>query len=158
MVAILGSAGGGRFTPDKPTVTHHTAKGQFVISNYDSSLTYNISVTAGTVTRSGNIITLSNANAIATISSVSPKGASSSGNATAEVKAYTYYTVHYNRAQCGPGPNCSAAACGESGWGEHWDTSPEGWSINPHCSKNESFKNSTPSGYTDSYGEWWKVA
>lgn len=158
MPTVLGAAGGGRFTPSTPTVTHHTATGQFIITNYDSLLGYNISVNSGTYSLSNNIITLSNADSTATIFAVSPKGIQSITNAVAIRKSYTYYSVHVNRTECGPGPNCSSSACGESGWGEHWDTSPEGWSINPHCSKTLWYKNSTPNGYSDSYGEWWYAA
>lgn len=153
MVAILGSAGGGKFTPDKPVITHHTTKGQFIITNYDPSYTYTITVNTGTVTRSTDILTLSNENSIATVFCTSPRGIASS-NATAERKKYTATQgaadVSYVHAPPAHGvsiPNVIGGRwlyCAEFPW--------------PECGHQEGpmIKASTPSGYTDSYSEWWK--
>lgn len=152
-VIAAAAAGGMGFVPSKPTLTHAASTGQFTITNYDAALTYVLSATAGTPTRSGPTLSLSNANSIGTVKARGPKGLTDSAGGTAERKAYTYYSVHENVGECGPGPDCSC----HPGYGPHWDTDPQLGSVNPHCSRDVSYKNSTPSGYTDSYSEWWKV-
>jgi hypothetical protein len=162
-LAFFATAGAGLgAVPAKPTLTHHTTTGQFRITNYDSTLIYNLSVTSGTATRSADIITLSNANSICIVTAKLTKGVNNSPSATAERKAYTFYVESVNSYQhdwinatpgaCegylnyGTGPNgASGYACLDTGYNcQHTDI------INR--------KNSTPSGYTDSYNEWWKVA
>lgn len=163
-VTILSvTAAGGRVVPSKPTLNHHTTTGQFVITDYNSSYTYSASVTAGTITWvSASVISLSNANSIATITARLPKSISNSSPATAERKAYTYSMSITNSYQH-DWINGTPGACeGYSNWG----TGPAGASgyacldTGYNCQHSDAInvKNSTPSGYTDSYNEWWKVA
>ena len=86
---VAAAAGAGRTPPAKLTLTHYTATGQFQITNYSSLLTYTLSVTAGTATRSTDIITMSNPDSVCTVTARGPKSLSDSAAATAERKTYT---------------------------------------------------------------------
>lgn len=149
------TAGGGRVVPAKPTLTHHTTTGQFRITNYDASLTYTLSVTAGTATRSGDIITMSNANSVCTVTARLPKSVSSSAAATAERKAYTAVQggadVSYIHGLPADGVNIPGTI------GARWLYCTEGQPGEAQHQEGPMVKGSLPSGYTDSYSEWWKV-
>lgn len=144
------AASGGRFVPDKPSLTHGTATGKFTIQNYDASFTYTLS----TGSRSGNTITLATSGTVVcTVTAKSLKGTVNSSAGSAERRDRSGYNVHENRSECGPGPECSC----HPGFGAHWDTDPQLGSVNPHCSRDTWYWNSPPSGFTDSYSEWWKT-
>ena len=156
LAAIAGSSSGGRFTPEKPILAHGTQTGDFIISNYDPSLIYNISVNSGTITRNGSVISLSNSDCICTIYASPPKGIILSSPATAERKSYTYSSGQNCVNNCQPnggpsGPN--SCWCGS--------LNPQGDLCCGGCygqtCSSFNIKNATPSGYTDSYNEWWKV-
>lgn len=154
--AAKGLRGAG-FAPAKPTLSH-SAYGQFTIDNYNSMYQYSLSVTAGTASRSGAVITLSAVDAVLTVTpSFGPAGTS----ATAERKAYTYHTE--NQQTCTP--NCQPGG-GPTGANSCWcGSSSDGYQTccggcyGSTCSGNPNavVKDSLPSGYTDSNSEWWKI-
>lgn len=152
---IATAAGGGRAVAAKPTLTHYTATGQFQITNYDANLTYTLSVTAGTATRSGAIITMSNANSICTVTAKLPKSISDSPAATAERKAYTAVQgpadVSYIHGLPADGVNIPSTI------GARWLYCTEGQPGEAQHQEGTMVKGSLPAGYTDSYNEWWKV-
>jgi hypothetical protein len=120
LAALSASAGGGRFVPDKPVIVIGSQASQFVINNYDASLIYNLSVTAGTATRSGNTITLSSGDAICTVSCYSQKGITAS-TGTYERKSYTYSCRPVSQTCCDSccgwvgSCSCGPAPCGPGG-------------------------------------------
>lgn len=144
------AAAGGRVSSTKPTITHHTNTGQFVISDYDASFQYVVTVSNGTVSRSGNIITVGDATATASIYYINGKVVSAVTTA-----ARAPYTYHQEYGQTGweywwPPPYDGAESCGTWSNGDPWCRRPTyGWNT---------IKDAPPSGYTDSYGEYWKVA
>lgn len=157
LVGFAGAASAGRVVPAKPTLTHHTITGQFQITNYDANLTYNLSVTAGTATRSGDIITLSNANSVCTVTARRPKSVSDSAAATCERKAITqsYNTPNGGGEGVGYYFTTNGDSCAPPVW-VFEDLSGNG--SGPFiCRKYELGDDPTPSGYTKSYGEWWRV-
>lgn len=159
---ITAAATGGRFDPTKVQLQHSGA-GRFTILNYDPNLTYSLSVNSGSITRSGNLVTLSAGTSNGSVVASSPKGgigpAGTCGRKQYSFTPDTRWTAHENRAECGPGPDCSC----HPGWGPHWDTSPEGWSVNAHCSRDVSYGSApqliseTGNGYANNHGEWGRV-
>lgn len=158
-IAVFAAASaGGRAIAVKPTLTHHTTIGQFRITNYDATLTYNLSATAGSATRSSDIITLSAVDTVCTVTARLPKSVSNSTAATAERKEYDATQggadvsfLHGNPADGINVPNVIGArwlVCVDVGGGTG--------SENGH-QEGPMVKAGTPSGYTDSFGEWWKV-
>lgn len=140
----------------KPTFTQ-SAAGSFTISNYNSLYTYTATVTAGTVTISGSSVTLSNANSVATVN-VSYARAVPATPGTVERKAYTYTTPEYDQSY---NPNGDLNTnVNPNSW-----TCPPGWTAGGgawgvgicRIYPGTTYKDSTPSGYTDSNGEWWKA-
>lgn len=99
--ATIAGAAGGRVAATKPTLAYN-AVGQFRITNYNPSLTYTITCTVGTASRSDDIVTMTNTNSIATITSSSPKSVAASAPSTYERKAYSYYFTQGYR--CCPSP------------------------------------------------------
>lgn len=154
---VSAAAGAGRFVPDKPELNHHTTSGQFIITNYDSRLTYVIS----SGTRSNDIITLGTSGTVSCdVLAYSPKGVVGSSTANCERRSYTYYTY-----QCGTTPgNCSylpnCADCGGCAGCTNCANPSGGLCI--FCTGGDPIyctaKNATPAGFTDSYNEWWKVS
>lgn len=160
VAVVAAAAAGGRFTPPQPTLTH-SGNGVFVISPYDSRLDYTLS--NGSAQRSGNQVTLPSSSMSTDIVAVNPKGRIESTPRFLERKPFAYtpdtrYTVHENRGECGPGPDCSC----HPGWGPHWDTNNLGQSVNAHCSRDVQYGSApqliseTGNGYTSSNGEWIK--
>lgn len=153
---IAASAAGGKgVIPSTPTISHGASAGTFTITNYDSRLRY--VVTSGSV--SGSTINLGTGGTVQSqIVAYSPKGVSSSPSKTMERRTITYSYVQVGTApgscsylpHCGSCGNCpSCAQCTPSG----------GLCI--FCSGGgpifDWVKNGTPSGFTESYGEWWKI-
>lgn len=155
LAGVLGaSAAAGRFVPTKPSLSW-TGLGQVTISPFDANLSYNVTVNSGSVTRSGAVVTLSSRNAVATITASSPKGGSSP-QSTFERREYTFTTV-----VTGPAPildsfETSSFSC------------PSGYNFEDYGAQGRfcrlygpapttQVKNSTPSGFSDQYGEWGRV-
>lgn len=148
----------GRAVADKPILDHHTATGQFVITNYDANLTYNTSVNSGSVSFiSASVISLSSADSICTITARLPKSISNSASATAERKTYTTTPTNVDVSYIHGLPQHGVINYGGAP-GTRWTyclEAPYGGEC-PH-QEGTNIKNATPSGYTDSYNEWWKV-
>lgn len=158
IAVFTAASAGGRAIAVKPTLTHHTTIGQFRITNYDATLTYNLSATAGTATRSSDIITLSAVDSVCTVTARLPKSVSNSTAATAERKEYDAtqgaQDVGYLHGLPAHGVNIPNVI------GARWlHCVDAGGGTGSECAHNEGnmVKASTPSGYTDSFGEWWKV-
>lgn len=134
--------------PAVPTL-QHTGYGQFTITNYDPALTYTLTLVSGggTANRVGAVITLSNVNARFSITAAYAAGATQSTAGFFERKAYTYteefYDCYYTQDPCGSCPG--GWWCGDFGWTRQ-------------CCNVRQIKNPTPSGYTDQFGEWARVA
>lgn len=182
-MTMLSKWGGGMrgkgFKPAKPLLNHHTTAGQFIISNYDASLTYTISTTSGpTVTRSGNIITTTTS--VTNAASITASQGLVSDVASVERRNYTYSSGGQTCSpNCGsayqwPG-NCysnSSSCCNPNN--SCWGTGPDGscaadgticcgGSRGSTCTPNPPVKNGLPgpagsggsAGWYDSYSEWW---
>ena len=166
----------GLSAPAAPIMNHHTSAGQFVITNYDSNLSYTPILITGSGTATLNtgtgVYTLSNANARFSVSAGYSSGSPKSAVDYMERKSYTYSPVttcvdncasaYYWPAGNCPGPNCCNAF--NNCWGGSVDgycaadgTICCGGSRGQTCTTTN-VKDGTPSGYTDSYGEWWRVS
>lgn len=173
--------------PDTPVFdqTSHVAAGKFQIKNYDSTLVYDDTRVSGsgTASRTGDTYTLSNVNAAFDITAAYAVGAPTSDpEGYIERKAYTFTPVppscYPNPPSCSP--NCAPAydCAGPAGfpgcipcWGYGPDGSPaaggaiccggsRGATCSPNppsCYPNPPSKDPTPTGYYDSFGEWWRV-
>jgi hypothetical protein len=142
--------------PPTPTLSH-TALGQFTITNYNSALDY--VVTNGT--RSGAVITVPTATSTMNVTAAYAAGAPVSAAAYGERKAYTYHfdvtdgASYYHAPPAdgyapnfGVGPDGSATYfCQDLGTGG--DSCYHNVGVN--------HKDNLPSGYTDQFGEWFKI-
>lgn len=166
--------GGGRlrgagFPPPKVNLSH-TGFGQFTITNFNDQFTYTLSVNAGSVSRSGAVITMSGAtDAIVTVTAAfGPSGPAGTG----ERRAYTFTTTPeqscsdncasaywWPQGNC-PGPNCCNSFNNCWGAGVDGNCAADG-TICCGGSRGQSCtttyvptKNATPSGFLDQFGEW----
>jgi hypothetical protein len=141
IIATIGAtSGAGRYTPNKPSISHGASKSVFVIDNYVAAESYSLSQGS----RTDNTISLATSGTVSsTVSSIAPKPGSSSPTTVIDRMDYTYTTYISGY---GPGPCNYLPGCGY---------------ICIYCSPGPpqytTYQNSTPSGYTDSYGEWWRV-
>jgi hypothetical protein len=162
-------AGGGRFTPVKPTLTYAgsglTNMGKFTITNHDA--TYIYTATGGTV--ASNVLTVTATTGSATLTAKAPKGLTDSAGVIAERKAPTQTFIVTTPFQCygcpSPGfgaPCCAPGPCGcgtfhASGfdYSGFWACCEAGYYV---------YDNYAGSGYTwggsdytNGQGEWWKI-
>lgn len=166
--AMLLSAAVNNTEPSTPAFTY-VSTGKFQIAGYTPSHTYAFTLVTGTGAATLNtatgVVTLSSTDARFSVTAKSVRQITSAASGYVERKAYTWtadtrYTVHQNTSECGPGPDCSC----HPGWGPHWDTSPEGWSINAHCSRDVEYGSApalidqTGSGYINGVNEWMKIS
>lgn len=156
-IVVSMASGGMGVIAEAPTLSHGATAGTFVIDNYDPNLRY--SITAGT--RSGNTINLgTSGTVICQVTAFTQKSVTPSAAKTCERKNYTESYVQVGTApgtcsyypQCG-GPYDTGAGCTDCGGGSG------GLCIT--CSGGGPIfgwvKDPVPSGYTESYGEWWKI-
>jgi len=143
--------------PVVPTLSH-TGYGEFTITNYNGAYTYNLTLISGTagISRVGAVITVTNVNARYSITASNSPGAAESPIAYFERKAYTY---HSGGQTCND--NCQPGG-GPGGEGDCWCGYRAGdlccgGCYGQTCYDNPPVKDSTPSGYTDSLGEWWRL-
>jgi hypothetical protein len=108
-VLAVASAGGALPIP----IVVHSGTGRFRILNFDATITYALRATAGSITRNGDLITLSNRNSIGTVAAISRKNIEFASSF--QRRAYTF-----TRTQVGTTPtfpcNCVdnvAATCNE---------------------------------------------
>lgn len=159
-IELWAGAAAGRFQPENPTIIHGPSTGQFVISNYNAQYQYQIS----TGTRSGNTISLDTSQIVSTnVTAASPKGGPPySGSSFIERRPYTYSwgktgeepgsgecSYLPNCADCGNCPQCANCGAGSGGLCIYCPgpVPTYGW-----------IKDSTPPGFTDSFGEWWRIS
>lgn len=166
----------GLSAPEAPVMNHHTSAGQFIITNYNSSLAYTPILITGSggasLNTSTGVFTLSSTNARFSISAGYSSGSPQSSLAYMERKSYTYSNVTTCTDNCGsayywpsgncPGPNCCNSFNNCWGGGVDGNCAADGTiccggSRGQTCTTT-SVKNATPSGFTDSYGEWWRVS
>lgn len=101
MTFLAGSVSGGKgATPPTPSISY-TAENQFVIANYDSTLTYSVS----NGTRSGNIVTANSAGTVATITSKYQKSLITSVSKSLR-------TLVHSRVLYGTAAGIGSAGCG----------------------------------------------
>ena len=142
--------------PAKAILTHGSVIGTFDIVNYDPALTYLLTPSAGSASRVGATITLTAADAVCTVVAAHPGGTGAPA-ASCERKAITQ---SYNTPSLGPeGDGFYYTSAGDPCSPPVWrleDISGNGtiWV----CRKYELGDDPTPSGYTKSFGEWWKVS
>lgn len=153
---IVSTASGGKgVIPSIPTISHGPTAGTFVIDNYDSGLRY--VTTAGTI--SGNTINLGTSGTVQSqIVAYTQKGVIASSGRTLERRTITSSyvqtgttpgTCNYLPYGC-PTIQGQQECCGAPSGGLCITCSGGGpiysWVEDP-----------TPSGFTKSYGEWWKI-
>lgn len=138
---IAAAASGGRFVP--PLTVGRSglglSAGQFRITDY--SATYNYLLTGANTSRSGNLLTLGATTAQGTVQAQAPKGVTASSVVNIARTPYTFHSsFHHN-------PRCAS----------HWHSGQcAAWGP-PNTHYNGELKNSPPSGYSDSEGEWWRI-
>lgn len=142
MPTVVGmvAAAGGRFVP--PMTIARTglglSAGQFKITDYSS--TYNYTLTGANTTRATDIVSLNVADAQGTVQAFPPKGITGGTVVNVARTPYTYYghnvstpycQSHYQDGQCAQGVS--------------------------HNTWAGPYKNATPTNFTDSEGEWWRI-
>lgn len=153
---IAGAASGGKgVIPSIPTLSHGPTAGTFIIDNYNSTLRY--SVTTGTI--SGNTITVpTNATIQSQLVAFSPKGVVASSIRSFERRTPTQSYVQTGTApgSCSYLPHCGS--CGNCAGCT--DCVPSG-GLCIFCSGGGPIyswvPDPVPSGFTESYGEWWRI-
>ena len=169
--------------PPAPVMDHHTSTGRFIITNYSPTLSYSATNISGggsaTLDAGSGVYTVSSANSRWSITAAYAIGANLSNPDFMERLAYTYSSVNYPYAcgsyQCNCTSGWGSCGCGTcagypspngQSWGQCGCPGDMCW-YNPntqcgtctsYCDNWVSVKNGTPSGYSDSYGEWWKVS
>jgi len=168
----------GLSAPAAPIMDHHTTIGQFVVTNYDSNLAYTPTFISG----SGTATLIDSVNGVFSLSSTDARFSISSGYSQAspqsavgymERKKYTTHPEPVYVDNCAPayswpsgncpGPNCCNAYNNCWGGGVDGNCGADG-TICCGGSRGQSIvgyndvKNGTPEGYTDSYGEWWRIS
>jgi hypothetical protein len=151
------ATGGMGVIASAPTLSHGPSAGTFVIDNYDSNLRY--AITAGT--RSGNTITLgTSGTVICQVTAFTAKGVTPSAAKTCERRTYTesYVQIGTEPGSCNYLPFCGAPNCNNCPGCANCTPSGD---LCIFCSGGGPIfgwvKDPLPSGYTDSYGEWWKI-
>jgi len=154
-ISASASAGKG-VRPDTPILSHGPSKATFIINNYDSSLRYFLS----SGIRVGNTINLNTSGTvICEVTSYTQKGVVSSLPKTCERRdiTQTYTKTGETPGHCDYLPLCGGPYDTGNGCANCVDSG--GLCI--YCSAGnatyEWIDDSTPSGYTKSYGEWWKI-
>ena len=139
VVGAMGSSG--RFVP--PLTVARTGlgltAGQFKITDASYTL-YTYILTGANTTRSGNIVSLNATTATGTIAATGPKGIVSSAVVNIARTPYTFYSHYSETPYCAT--NWHSGQC--AGWGSHGHYSGP-------------YKNTPPTSYTDSEGEWWRI-
>jgi hypothetical protein len=159
-------AGGGRFTPLKPTLSYAgsglTNMGKFTVTNYDSTFTY--TATGGSI--AGSTFTVTASTGSGTLTARAPKGLTASTAVTAFRQAPTQSFIATGPVQCYYSPSCASqcGGCGTfypaGGWGPG---EPAGFYA--CCAPGYfAYDNYAGSGftwggtdYTNGQGEWWKI-
>lgn len=150
--------------PAKPTLNHHTTAGQFIITNYSPSLIYTATLVSGsgsaTLNTSTGVYTLSSQNARFSVTAKYAAGTSESTAGYMERAQYTTTATNVDVSYIHGLPQHGVINYGGySIPGSRWTYCLEA-SYGGECPHQEgtNVKNATPSGYTDSYGEWWRVS
>jgi len=144
ILAGMVTSNGGRFVPPLTVARSGLGltAGQFKIT--DTNYTQMNYTPTGEASVAGNIITLprapSGAAASGTVQAFAAKGIMGSTVVNVTRTPYTYYSYTTDTPYCGThyhGGKCAAGGNHQSFYGP--------------------YQNGTPSGYTDSEGEWWKI-
>ena len=141
-LAGMVSSGSGRFVP--PITVARTGlgltAGQFKITTANYAQ-YDYTLTGTYTTRAADIVSLTNTNTTGTVTPVAPKGLISGTTVNVARTPYTYHNAYNDHPQCAT--NWHSGQC--AAWGP------------PAHSFAYSAKNPTPTNYTDSEGEWWRI-
>lgn len=143
---VAAAAAGGRgIVPVKPTATH-TGTGQFTLgAEYSGDNVYTVTASAGTATRSGNVVSLSNANSVATITAKSAKGVTGSSSLSVERRAITFTSFVADSYET------------------FTNSCPSGYNFEDYgvqgkfCVLYGSNEDSPPAGFTKAHSEWAKI-
>lgn len=149
--------------PTAPIMNHHTTTGQFVITNHNPSLVYTTALISGSGTA-----TLNTGTGVYTLSSTTARFSISAGysagspQSAVDFMQRTPYTATQGPQDVGYLHGLPADAINiPNVIGARWLYCVDaGGGTGSECAHNEGYmiKASTPSGFTDSYGEWWKVS
>lgn len=166
MIPTFAGFRGGLSAPAAPIMDHHTVTGQFKVTNYISTLAYTPTLISG----SGTATLIDSVNGIFSLSSTTARFSVTAGYSVSAPQSVLGVTSFMQRtpyvAVEGPqevgylhalpphGVNIPTTIgatwviCTDSGGGEGQE-----------CAHREGtmIKGSLPSGFTDSYGEWWRV-
>lgn len=156
--------------PSSAPVLSHTAKSQFTIQSYNSSLVYTATLLSGSGTANLNtstgVYSLSDANARFSVTAAYSSNGTQSPAAIMEVKAYTctYYNHPYQNCTTSCYPACGPTLAGNEPYGLPccwgWSYNGAGLCCTTGCSTVDNYtcdKDPLPLGYTDTYGEWWRT-
>ena len=152
------AAASGRFTPPTPTLSH-TASGQFTITNYNPTYIYTFTNVSGggSVTNTAGVLTGMPAISRWSIKATSPKS-SVSVLAYMERKQYTTTPTNVDVSYIHTPPSHGIVNYGTNAVpGSRWMYCSDGQTNESQHQEGTQVKNSTPSGYTDQYGEWFKT-
>lgn len=144
------ASSGGRIVLPAPTLTVGASAGQFIIQDYNASYTYSLSVDAGTITRSGNIVTLSSSTANGTVRQRNPKGLTNSAATTIQRQPITYYSCNCVIVDSYEVSGCCCPA--------GYNYEDYGWIKYCRLYSCSTCENSPPSGWTKTNGEWTKIS
>lgn len=153
---IVSTASGGKgVIPSIPTISHGPTAGTFVIDNYDSSLRY--VTTAGTV--SGNTVNLGTSGTVQSqIVAYTQKGVIASSSRLLERRTITQSYVQTGTA---PGSCSYLPHCGSCGNCAGCTNCVPSGGLCIFCSGGGPIyswvQDPTPSGFNESYGEWWRI-
>ena len=141
LIGIIGAvASGGRFVPPITVARSGLglSAGQFKIT--DTNYTQYNYIMGGSATRSANIISLSSTPSSGTVQAQAPKGVTASAVVNVARTPYTFHNAYAYSPICYS--HWHSGQCASLGVQEHYLGSP---------------KNPTPTNYTDSEGEWWRI-
>lgn len=137
--------------PVKPSLAY-TGNGLFIIQNYDPAVVYSA---AGGI-QTGNQFVVGNASGDATLTPAWYAGGPTGPAAGCHRRPITYTDKWTDTTQPAYAANVGAGAVGPAcPWGgTHNGT---GLCVFPSSGYNTRTKDAVPAGYTESFGEWWKV-
>jgi Tfp pilus assembly protein PilV len=147
--------------PATPTIANNGA-GQFVITNYNPSYTYNLSTNSGAISRNGSTVYCSGTTATCTTSA--SNGPLTSGSVNYQRSPFTYYYylefhldywilqggLHGNYGFDGPGP---ARSCTYYGW---WG-GPDESGCHYGYTYWQQAQYGPPGGFSNSGGDWFRI-
>ena len=144
MALVVGTvASSGRFVPAMTIARTGLglSAGQFKITDATYNAGYTYTLTGPNTSRSGQIVSLTTTPAQGTVQPFPPKGITGGTVVNVARTPYTYHASYHHN------PRCAS----------HWSSGQcAAWGPNNHHF-NGNVKNPTPTNYSDSEGEWWRI-